>query len=192
MMPETRMNRTLEMYRAEEFPSRWVLDNELMRDVHAVDPTLLQYGERYWLFVNLAQKTYSTCDELNLFFADSPLGPWHSHPLNPIVSDVRYARPAGALFWEGKRLIRPAQDCSTAYGYAISLQEVEILSETQYCEHPYRRIGPEWAHRNLGTHTYTRTERFEMIDGNFLRREARPVGSACRAILRNIFPRERS
>ena len=191
MMPETRMNRTLEMYRAEEFPSRWVLDNVLMPDVHAVDPTLLRYDGRYWLFVNLAQKTYSTCDELFLFFANTPSGPWESHPLNPIVSDVRYARPAGALFWEGERLIRPAQDCSIAYGYAITFQEVEILSETEYRERPDSRIGPGWAAGNLGTHTYSRTERFEMIDGNFLRRKARPVGSACKAILRNVFPQKR-
>jgi len=190
MMPETRMNRTLEVYRAEEFPRCWVLEKELMRREHAVDPTLLQYGGKYWLFVNLAKKTYSTCDELHLFFANSPLGPWHAHLLNPIISDVRYARSAGGLFWEGERLIRPAQDCSTAYGYAIAFREVEVLSETEYSERPYGRIGPEWAPRNLGTHTYTRTERFEMIDGNFVRWQLRPAGGVYKAIFNRTFGRK--
>jgi hypothetical protein len=189
MMPETRKNRTLEMYRAEEFPRRWVLERELMRDVDAVDPTLLQYGGRYWLFVNLAQMTYSTCDELHLFFADSPFGPWQPHPLNPIVSDVRCARSAGALFFEGGRLIRPAQDCSASYGNAITFREVEVLSETAYRERPYGRIGPEWAPGNFGTHTYTRTERFEMIDCNFFRWQHRTIDSIYEAIQRRIFDR---
>lgn len=190
MMPETRMNRTLEVYRAEDFPRRWVLEKELMRSAHAVDPTLLEHGGKYWLFVNLAKITYSTCDELHLFFADSPLGPWHAHRLNPIISDVRYARSAGGFFREGDKLIRPAQDCSTAYGYAIALREVEVLSETEYSERSYGRIGPEWIPGNLGTHTYTRTERFEMIDGNFLQWRLRTPGSICKAMFKRISGRK--
>lgn len=192
MMPESRMNRTLEVYRAEEFPRRWVLEKEIMREVHAVDSTLLRHDNKYWLFVNLARKTYSACDELHLFFADSPFGLWQAHPLNPIVSDVRCARSAGAIFREGGKMIRPAQDCSTAYGYAIAFREVQVLSETEYSERPYCRIGPEWAPRNLGTHTYTRTERFEMIDGNFFRWKLRSPNSIYEAIQRRVFRRKRS
>jgi hypothetical protein len=71
------------------------------------------------------------------------------------------------LFYEADRLIRPSQDCSKAYGYALVFSEVLTLSETEYEERPIARLDPDWVRGNLGTHTYTRTEQFEVIDGNF-------------------------
>jgi hypothetical protein len=64
-------------------------------------------------------------------------------------------------------LIRPSQDCAKAYGYAIVFSEVVKLTETEYEERPISRLDPGWVKKNLGTHTYTRTEQFEVIDGNF-------------------------
>ena len=69
-----------------------------------------------------------------LFHAESPLGPWAPHPMNPVVSDVRYARPAGALFLRGSKLFRPAQNCALTYGHAISFAEVTSLTPTDYAE----------------------------------------------------------
>jgi hypothetical protein len=75
--------------------------------------------------------------------------------------------PAGALFYDGDRLIRPSQDCAKAYGYALVFSEVLSLTDTEYQERPIARLDPGWVRGNLGTHTYTRTEQFEAIDGNF-------------------------
>ena len=41
------------------------------------------------------------------------------------------------------------------------------LNESEYEERPIARLDPDWARGNLGTHTYTRTGDFEVIDGNF-------------------------
>jgi hypothetical protein len=71
------------------------------------------------------------------------------------------------LFYDGDHLIRPSQDCSKAYGGALVFSEVLALSETEYDERPIARLDPGWVRGNLGTHTYTRTEQFEVIDGNF-------------------------
>jgi hypothetical protein len=166
MIPETKANRTIELYRADPFPSRWVLEKVLMRDVSAVDSTLLCHGGRYWLFTSIGEEGCGNNDELSLFWADSPRGPWHPHPRNPIVSDVARARPAGALFYDEGRLIRPAQDCSVRYGHAICFNEVQVLSETDYRESPLHRLGPGWREGNLGTHTYSRTDEVEVVDGS--------------------------
>ena len=80
-----------------------------------------------------------------------------------MVSDVRRARPAGALFYQDGKLIRPSQDCSKAYGYALCFSEVTVLNEGEYCEVPISRIEPDWVRDNLGTHTYSRTDDFEAI-----------------------------
>jgi hypothetical protein len=167
MIPETKGNRTVELYRATNFPNEWTLESVLLDNIYAVDATIHQSEGKYWMFVGISNGRYSNCDELGIYFADALKGPWKPHPANPVVSDVRRARPAGALFRDQGRLIRPSQDCARAYGYAIVFSEVITLSETEYDERPIARLDPGWVKGNLGTHTYTRTGQFEVIDGNF-------------------------
>jgi len=165
MIPETRQNRTVELYRADDFPTRWSLAAVLLKDVCVVDATIHQADGKFWMFVGLTNGKYSSCDELGLFYADSLFGPWTPHRSNPVVSDVRRARPAGALFHQAGKLIRPSQDCAKAYGYALHFSEVTVLNEVEYSETPVGWIGPEWTSNNMGTHTYSRSETFEIIDG---------------------------
>jgi hypothetical protein len=167
MIPETKQNRTVELYRADEFPYRWSLAAVLLKDIFVVDATIHKADGKFWMFAGLSNGKYSNSEELGLFYANSLLGPWRPHCNNPVVSDVRRARPAGALFYQDGKLIRPSQDCSKAYGYALCFSEVTVLNEGEYCEVPISRIEPDWVRDNLGTHTYSRTDDFEAIDGNF-------------------------
>lgn len=168
LMPETRENRTVELYRAVEFPRRWVLEKVLLKDVPAVDPTILMHDGRAWIFVGGMVDNVSTNDELFLFSADSLFGEWAPHPRNPIVSDVRRARPAGQLFFHNGQLIRPSQDCSTRYGAGVSLNRVDTLSATDYREVPIGYISPEWYRGNLGTHTLNQNDELQVVDGRVL------------------------
>jgi hypothetical protein len=168
MIPETRDNRTIEMYRASDFPYTWVHEATLMSDVEAADSTLLHHHDKWWLFTAgvldhaLPEKT------LCLFSADSPLGPWSAHPKNPIVSDVCHARPAGCLYFENGQLIRPGQDCSKSYGYAVGLHRVEVLSETDYRETPLASITPGWIPGCRGIHTLNQNAQYRVMDCKFL------------------------
>ena len=164
MIPECRGNRTVELYRAINFPTQWTLETVLMSDVNVVDATIQKLDGRYWMFAGISNGKYSNSDELGLFFADSIRGPWIPHPRNPLVSDVRRARPAGALFYDGGRLIRPSQDCSKAYGYGLVFSEILTLTETEYEERVIGRIDPFTAQGHEGTHTYTRSGQFEVVD----------------------------
>jgi hypothetical protein len=173
MIPETRTRKTIELYRATEFPRNWELVKIMADNVLAVDSTVLEHAGKFWLFTNIAVPGGSTLDELHLFYADSLESEWTPHPKNPIVSDVRRARPAGALFFEGGKLIRPSQDCSLRYGYALTFNEVQVLSENDYKEKPCSRIEPDWCPGSICTHTYNRTEEFEVLDGMKLRHPLR-------------------
>jgi hypothetical protein len=173
MIPETKERKTIELYRAAEFPQKWILVKILKENVLAVDSTIFQHEGKLWLFANISVPGGSTFDELHLFYSDSLEGEWTSHCKNPIVSDVRRSRPAGALFFEGGRLIRPSQDCSVRYGYAMTINEVKVLSETDYREVPCGRIESDWFPGSMCTHTYNRTEEFEVLDGMRLRRTLR-------------------
>jgi len=173
MIPETRTKKTIELYRATEFPRNWELIKIIAKDILAVDSTVFEHSGKFWLFTNIAVPGGSTFDELHLFYSDSLEAEWTPHPKNPIVSEVRRARPAGALFWEGGKLIRPSQDCSVRYGYALTFNEVQVLSENDYLEKHFSRIEPDWCRGSICTHTYNRTEEFEVLDGMKLRRSLR-------------------
>ncbi|HZC42698.1 MAG TPA: hypothetical protein VE195_00900 [Acidobacteriaceae bacterium] len=172
MIPETKGNRTIELYRAIEFPARWSLETILMQDIFAVDATIHRMDGKFWMFVGISNGRYTNCDELALFYADSLFGPWTPHRNNPVVSDVRRSRPAGALFYADGKLIRPSQDCARAYGHSVCFSEVTVLNEMEYSERPIEWIEPGWSKNNLGTHTYSRSEDFEVIDGKVAARVA--------------------
>lgn len=167
MVPETCGAGQVQLFRAAEFPDKWELDHVLIDGISAVDATLMQHDGKWWLFCNVPVKGASSWDELHLYFADDLKGEWKSHPRNPIVSDVCSARPAGKLFYRDGKLIRPAQDCSKCYGYAVTLNEVLAISETSYREREIEKITPDWMPRNLGTHTLSVSDNYEVRDGKF-------------------------
>jgi hypothetical protein len=165
MTPETASNGTVELYRAVEFPWRWELDRVLLSGVRAVDPTLFTHEGRVWLATNIAPFGGPSADELHLFYSDSPRGPFKPHRGNPVVSDVRRARPAGRPFVRDGKLYRPAQDCAESYGRAITLNCIERLDPDVFHEAPVGRILPDWLDNAVCTHTLNMTDRYVVTDG---------------------------
>lgn len=162
MMPETAANKTIELYRAKSFPYVWQPEKVLMTDVRAKDATLAEIDGTWWMFVSIAE--HSIPDELYLFSAPSPLGPWTPHRRNPVKSDVRGSRPAGALFeWNGE-VYRPAQNSSGRYGYAISINRVMQLDHDQFREEQVSSILPNWSERLLATHTLSIAGDLTVVD----------------------------
>jgi hypothetical protein len=165
MLPETAGHRTVELYRAARFPGDWKLERVLLSDVTATDATLLRHEGRWWLFVALAVDGGRPVDELCLFSSDSLHGQWEAHPLNPVISDVRSARPAGRIFTRDGQLIRPAQDCSEAYGGRLVFNRIDVLSPTEYREEAIGAIEPAVDSGNLRTHSYDSDGTYEVLDG---------------------------
>ena len=106
----------------------------------------------------------NTWDELHLYHADSPLGPWTPHRRNPVKSDVRSSRPAGRLYRQADGLYRPAQDCSQRYGHSLVLNRVTRIDPDQYSEVEVSRILPGWEESVLATHTCNRLDDLTVLD----------------------------
>jgi hypothetical protein len=167
MLPETAAHRAIEVYRCREFPYRWEFHQTLMEPVKALDTTLFPYQGRWWMFTNLEENEgASSWDELFLFSADHPLSArWTPHPRNPVVSDVRQARPAGAIFELDGVLYRPSQDSSQGYGYGLNINRILTLNESDYREEVVRTIVPGRDRRIRGLHTFNQAGRMLVIDG---------------------------
>lgn len=164
MIPETSENRAVEVYRCLRFPDQWEYYKTIMPDVQAANATLVEYSMRWWMFVNVASKGGSTLDELNLFYSDDPLSTnWTPHPMNPVVSDVRSAQPAGRLFRRDGGLIRPSRDSSLGRGPAINLNSITKMTIHEYEEELLERIEPPNGDI-LGTQTYNRLDDLVVLD----------------------------
>lgn len=166
MIPESRANRTIDLYECTTFPTEWKFKKCLIKNVSAVDTTLIYYFNKWWLFTGIAEHEGAAPNvELFLFFTDDIFsGNWISHPQNPIVSDVKRARPAGSIFFRDGRLIRPSQDCSKLYGYGFDLNEIVVLSESNYCEKKIMSVRPGWDKEILATHTFSTCNNLTVID----------------------------
>jgi len=164
MMPETAARRQVELYRCVDFPMRWKLERVVLRGLTALDPTPAFLFGQWWLFANMPAYGAGHSDELHLFHADSPLGPWTPHRDNPIKSDVRSARPAGRIFENYGEFYRPAQDCSTRYGSAVVLNRILQLNPETYEEIEMGKVGPDWGPQVEGVHTFNVAGNITVID----------------------------
>ncbi len=167
MVPESSENRTIDLYRCVQFPDRWVYEKTIMKDLKAVDTTLFYYNDKWWLFTVIDETDgISGCEtELFLFYSDSPVSDdWVSHPMNPVVADSRKARPAGKLFMDGGRIYRPSQDCSIRYGNSLNLNEIIVLTETDYLEKEIYKNKPVWNKNLRGMHTFNTDKGITIID----------------------------
>lgn len=164
VVPETTGARRVELWRATRFPDAWELEAVLLDDLALADATLLEHGGRWWLFGTVAEPGASLLDELHLFSAPALRGPWTPHPQNPVVSDVRCARPAGPFLRDGGRLLRPAQDGSRRYGGALRLQEVVELSQDRYLERPAGELRADGLRGVRAVHHLSAAAGLEAID----------------------------
>lgn len=163
MTVESGAARRASLYRAEDFPLRWTRVADLIQGRHCVDPTLHRHDGRWYLFANVSEGGGSSCDDLFLFVADHLEGPYRPHPANPIVTDVRHARPAGRLFERGGRLIRPAQNCGPRYGAEVAFREVTVLDPDRYEERPLGTLALRGPGVD-GCHTYNAIPGLEVLD----------------------------
>ncbi len=139
---------------------------DLKIELQAVDPSIIHHDGRWWIFCT--DRTRKGADtRLHIFFADQLRGPWVSHPMNPVKTDIRSARPAGHLFIHNGSLFRPSQDSSKSYGGRIIINRIDELSPERFSETDINVLSPDnfTGPYRLGTHTISALGDKTCIDG---------------------------
>lgn len=150
-------------------PSLFELDDEQLactsvqqlvglEDERLIDGTLLQHEGHWYLF---AGRPPTGGAQLDLWVADSPMGPWELHPESPIKIDPRAARMAGPIVQRNSRLYRLGQNGSVGYGQGVTINRITKLSPTEYEEIP---LGPFTINGAFGPHTVLDAESGYWID----------------------------
>ena len=116
MIPETWESKQVRLYRADPFPSRWVLDRVLLDGVAGTDPTLFRTASGRWSML-LCQAESVHNSTLMRYDAPDICGPWVESAESPLVVDSPdQARPGGHCFAVDGEMHRLGQDCSRRYG----------------------------------------------------------------------------
>lgn len=161
MMPETRAENCIQLYRAEHFPDKWVKERRLVEVDDVVDTIL--YND-----ILFASKITNPAEmETQLELYDFNTG--EAYCKNPVSEKNQILRGAGGIYERNGNLYRPAQDCTGAvYGRGVCLYKINQLSPEGYSEELVGEIKPEhleidgW--KPSGLHTYVCTDSLEIVD----------------------------
>ena len=159
MIPETSANKTIEMYHAEHFPDKWVLDTVLQKGEKWIDTTVRFQEGNPQLFTYRRAGREWRLTQYNLDMSKRKIN---------AANEVRYhansGRPAGFFFGE-KNNLRPAQNCIRMYGEEIIVYEMDSIMP--YLEHesyriPVSRIATERKYDRI--HTINSDSAYDVVD----------------------------
>jgi hypothetical protein len=156
MLPETCENRTLEIYKATDFPYKWE-KRVLLDNVNYVDTTVFINKEEVFLMAFNDMDISTTIYSLDM---DSLV---LKKSYNKRHSEKRY-RPAGNIYKFNGKLYRPVQNCEKTYGESLIINEIldfEHLKEEFVKEIQSKEIKKE---NYCKIHTLNRDNGYEVID----------------------------
>ena len=168
MIPESSSQSKVDLYKCVEFPYKWEFVTTLVAGKSLADATIIRRDGLWWMFAAHAYPGTSNYDELHIYWSNELVGPWFPHALNPVKIDAGSARPAGSLFLDGDRLIRPAQDCRAKYGNWVVFNEITRLDKVGFHERILDRLLVGDIPASVGSHTFNRLKDVIAIDSSDL------------------------
>jgi len=153
LVPESYAANCQEVFRATHFPDAWTLHKIWFEGDPLVDATIFEHDGRWWLFGSRPVPQTLVGDELYVYHASTPLGPWTAHLQNPVRSGVDGSRPAGMPFRALNHLVRPAQVGAPHYGAAVRFWQIDTLTPERYAERDLGSLFPTWSKNVVGYHT---------------------------------------
>jgi hypothetical protein len=131
LIPESYEANAIRLYHATEFPLQWEFIATLVDGVERVDPSIVHYAGRWWIFAAALDNA-----TLHLYHAEDLFGPWEEHPASPIVVDNPHiSRPSGRVTIYEDRLYRYTMDVNPAVGsHQVFALEITELTPTTYAE----------------------------------------------------------
>lgn len=163
MIPETADNRTIELYRAKNFPYEWELIKVLKEDIRCVDTTVFDYNNKLYA---IGYKLNEIKSRVCVFHLDMTK---RSLELVEEFLCHNSGRPSGSIFNVNGKLIRPTQISKNKYGEGIAFMEIVSVKEPFYCENQLlelrgKDIFIKGEKRIDRVHTTNRLDNMEIID----------------------------
>jgi hypothetical protein len=143
-----------------------VVDQVVLLELPAVDPTLIFHEGKYYLFCGL--KNQLPNEKLFIFWSDAFEGPYQPHYLNPVKVTPIGSRSGGSMLKWQNFLFRPAQVFDIFYGKKVLIFNVKELSPQLFVEEEYAEIAPAiFGKKYCGLHTYSVLDNRYSVDLKF-------------------------
>lgn len=166
LIPENCVSGEIPLYVSSNFPHTWKRIDPTHQDLPGIDSTVVEHDGSFWMFTCDANDKINRNQNLYLFFSDDFNGPWTSHPMNPVKTDVRSTRSAGTPFHIDGTLYRPSMDYSEKYQWHVAINEVKELSKTRFEESEIQEIKPySNTYFSDKTHTLSSVGDHTLVDG---------------------------
>ena len=164
VIPESRQSGEVACYEYD-FSTDNLFNKKVISHLPLLDPTILKYNNKYWLFATYGDHKFEH-SKLYIYYADSLLGPYQPHKMNPVKNDLNGSRPAGNFIISDGNIYRPAQNCSDYYGKSLSFNKLIKLTETEFEEeHHLELLQREDSRFNGGIHTINMVDDVVVVDG---------------------------
>ncbi|MBW6492174.1 MAG: hypothetical protein K0B15_13385 [Lentimicrobium sp.] len=179
-IPESIQHGSVELYRLNQETLKLEHEKTLIAGLKAADGTLVNHLNHWYFFFT---PDYATNSELHIWHAETLEGPFRPHELNPVKTNAANARPAGPFFECENKLYRPAQDCSYTYGGRIIINEVKLLTESEFLEEPVNVLNPPKGYKGIhtlsfaGNFMYFDSKKFKFSPASFLHQMRRRIHS---------------
>jgi len=160
-MPEQYEKNEISIFKAIDFPLKWKKVHTILSNITAVDPAIIYYNDRWWLFFTLQG------DDSNLFIyhSDDLFGQYIVHLCNPVKNDPRSSRSAGNIYIHKDDLYRPAQTCVKYAGEGIVINKILDLTTESFSEEIISTISTNNIDSNIdGVHTISHCNEKIAID----------------------------
>ncbi|MFK7867597.1 MAG: hypothetical protein AB8B77_09180 [Alphaproteobacteria bacterium] len=172
MLPEMHKNGVQRLYRAVDFPYKFEACGAPLLPYPIIDPALIFYQDRYWLFYTKTRADEPLHERANLYaaYADHLEGPYIAHDLNPIRTNLADSRMGGTPFiGDDGALYLPMQDCTIGYGEAINILRINQLTPDHFDAQPVKSLSPSsLAVYHQGMHTLSACGDITLIDAKYI------------------------
>ncbi|MBO8219602.1 glucosamine inositolphosphorylceramide transferase family protein [Prochlorococcus marinus] len=154
MLPESSENKDLRLYKSKKFPFEWELERVIFDNIVAVDGTIFQYGDRWWLFFTKdSSNSLENNSELFAYFSDNPVSSeWIEHSCNPLIIDSSSARMGGLLTDINDIYLVSQSQAFNLYGKSSKIYRIKDLTKNSFQREYVCEITPDFFSDILGTH----------------------------------------
>ncbi|MCF4102134.1 hypothetical protein L1I30_10685 [Gillisia sp. M10.2A] len=146
MLPETNETNQVLLYKAQNFPYNWIIEDTLIKNTRLKDPTILLSKDRNLII--------GVDDKLTQFIyeADSLRGKWNEVE-NYKQGWGNETRPAGRFFRLDENWYLPVQDRSLGYGSGVSIYKLQLKDRLELVKEKSRYLEAQkkikWFNRGM-------------------------------------------
>ena len=165
MIPESRKNNSLRLYKCIKFPNKWKFYKQIIKNINCVDPVIFKWNNN-WILLTSKPENEFLYNRLYAYTSKNPISDnWKPLTSGPVIKSNILGRNAGLVQESNKKIYRISQAYLPGnYGAYISVNKVLNIFKNKYSEKKIKNIFP-FSKKNIkNIHTLNYVKNFTVFD----------------------------